>query len=133
MKNIFSRFTRLHTDSVSSQSAERILPYTGAQVKKTKKKYPVRLFLPLPPPPQFRLHHAVEFLLSSVDELIRTLLPVLPPTIVLPALLRPTPLLQTDLSLSSLQDLLSLRLALKRLKTNMEPSTVFLDRSLKTV
>lgn len=86
----------------------------------------MRLFLPLPPPPQLRLHHAVEVLLSSVDELIRTLLPDLPPTVVLPALLRPTPLLQPDLSLSSLQDLLSLRLALKRLQTNMELSTVFM-------
>lgn len=89
---------------------------------------PVCVVLPVSPPP-LCLHQAVEVLLGSEDQLIR-ILPVLPSPILLSALLGPAPLLQADLSLSSLQDLLSLRLAFKHLRRQSLIKSVSMETSL---
>lgn len=88
----------------------------------------VRTVLPVPPPP-LRLHRAVEVLLGSEDQLIR-ILPVVPSPVLLSALLGPAPLLQADLSLPSLQDLLSLRLAFEHLQRASLTKSVSMETSL---
>lgn len=65
--------------------------------------------------PKLRLHGEEELLLGSGDQLLGAVLVLVRSRLVLPALLGPAALLQTDLSLSGLQDLLSLRLPLKHL------------------
>lgn len=77
---------------------------------------PVCLVLLVPPPPQLHLHHAVEVFLGPGDAAIGTVVSIVSSGVLLSALLRSTPLLQTDFSLSSLQDLLSFRLSLKHLQ-----------------
>lgn len=65
--------------------------------------------------PKLRLHSEEELLLGSGDQLLGAVLVLVRSRLVLPALLGPAALLQTDLSLSGLQDLLSLCLPLKHL------------------